>query len=270
MRDLDHRSKDDLPLLNHHLDAPSVFTPENLIDAVQSTRNIQQINLPDVCILEFDGDLTDKLKQQEKLQYCDSWPCFHTDMWCWQQDEIRCGIIPRTIGGSYTVLVAEQLAVCGVKVVIGLTSAGRIDPSLPLPSVVIAESAIRDEGVSHHYLPLGKMVEATQSLIPYLKNSLNKLGEPVRCGLVWTTDAPYRETQESINCYVNMGALAVEMQAASLFAFGKRKNFPVALIAHVTNATDYNGKQFEKGPNDFDISLLHAVCTGANQWLEFL
>ncbi len=264
----DQHPLDGYPLLNHSYDAQSAFTPENLIEAVKTTRNMQKIDIPEICILEFDGDLTDKLQQRDELQRCETWPCFHTDMWRWNKNEVRCGIIPRTIGGPYTVLIAEQLAACGVKVVIGLASAGRVAPSLPIPSVVIAEKAIRDEGTSYHYLPPGTTVESTQSLLPFLKNSLDTIGEPVRCGQIWTTDAPYRETQVDLARYAEMGALAVEMQAASLFAFAKHKNFPVALVAHVTNAIDHDGKQFEKGPEDLDVSLLHAICMGAKHWLN--
>ncbi len=257
-----------IPLLNHNHETPSVFRPEDLVDAVKTTRKIQQLDLPDICVLEFDGDLTDKLQERDELVHCDCWPCFHTKMWGWPREEVRCGIIPRTIGGPYTVLVAEQLAVCGVKVIIGLASAGRVAPTYPLPSVVIAEQAIRDEGVSYHYLPPEKTVDATLSLVPFLERSLTPLGQPVHRGLVWTTDAPYRETQEDISRYADMGALAVEMQAASLYSFGKRKQVPVALVAHVTNAIDHDGEQFDKGPEDFDISLLGAICEGAKQWLE--
>ncbi len=257
-----------LPLLSHPYDKPSVFSPNDLVEAVKSDRNIQEINIPDICVLEFDGDLTDKLKQQGELIHCDSWPCFHTDLWCWRHDEISCGIIPRTIGGPYTVLVAEQLAVCGVKAVVGLTSAGRISQSLPLPSIVVANEAIRDEGVSYHYLPPAETVEATPSLTPYLERSLKTLDQPVHSGLVWTTDAPYRETKEEIDRYADRGVLAVEMQAASLFSFGVYMNFPVGLVAHVTNAVDHDGKQFEKGQDDFEKSLLLAICSGVNNWLK--
>jgi len=266
----DQRPLAGLPLLSHPYDKPSVFSPKDLVEAVKSDRNIQELNIPDICILEFDGDLTDKLNQRGELIRCDSWPCFHTDLWCWQRDGISCGIIPRTIGGPYTVLIAEQLAVCGVKAVVGLTSAGRISQSLPLPGIVVADEAIRDEGVSYHYLPPADTVEATPSLIPFLKLSLENLEQPVQSGLVWTTDAPYRETKEEIDRYADRGALAVEMQAASLFSFGVYMNFPVGLVAHVTNGVDHDGKQFEKGPVDFDITLLQAICTGVHQWLTTL
>lgn len=76
------------------------------------------------------------------------------------------------------------------------------------------------------------------------------------------------ETKEEIDRYADRGALAVEMQAASLFSFGVHMNFPVGLVAHVTNAVDHDGKQFEKGQDDFDKSLLLAICTGVNKWLE--
>jgi uridine phosphorylase len=56
--------------------------------------------------------------------------------------------------------VAEQLAVCGVRIIVGLTSAGRIGLRLPVPGVVIVERAIRDEGTSYHYLPASESVEA--------------------------------------------------------------------------------------------------------------
>jgi len=65
---------------------------------------------------------------------------------------LKCGIIGRTIGGPYAVLVAEQLHTAGVILIIGLTSAGRIAVDLPLSGLVVATSAIRDEGTSYHYL----------------------------------------------------------------------------------------------------------------------
>jgi hypothetical protein len=45
-------------------------------------------------------------------------------------------------------------------------------------------------------------------------------GLAVRVGKVWATDAPYRETNRQLEKWAREGALAVEMQAASLFAFG--------------------------------------------------
>ena len=61
-------------------------------------------------------------------------------------DGAPCGIIPRSIGGPYAVLVAEQLLVSGARVVVGLTSPGRVLDSLPVPRLVIADRAASSDG----------------------------------------------------------------------------------------------------------------------------
>jgi uridine phosphorylase len=256
------------PLLDHPHDEPSEFRPEDLVDAVRGQRGLAASSLPEVCILDFDGDLTDALVESGELDRCREWPCFHTAMWSFEVDGRRCGLIDRTIGGPYAVLVAEQLAVCGVKVAVGVTSAGRIGTKLPVPGIVVAERAVRDEGTSYHYLPPGETVEAPPGMADALGPELEAAGLPVLRGLVWTTDAPYRETAEQIARYAARGALAVEMQAASLFAFAAARKFPVGIIAHVTNAPEQGEEQFDKGTHDLQRELLHAACRGARRYLE--
>jgi len=250
----------DLPLFNHALDEPTAFRPEDLVAAVREQRGAGNGSIPSLCVLEFDGDLTDKLIARGEVRRCEHWPCFHTEMWLWPKDNPRCGIVARTIGGPYTVLVAEQMAVCGVKAVVGLASAGRIGRELPLPGVVVAGEAVRDEGTSLHYLPPGNTVTADPALADALTQALASIDLPIRRGLVWTTDAPYRETRSQIDHWAARGVLAVEMQAASLFAFGQRRGLPTGLVAHVTNGVDHDGEPFHKGPEDADILLLRAIA----------
>jgi uridine phosphorylase len=59
--------------------------------------------------------------------------------------------VDRSIGGPYTVLVAEQMTACGMESIVGLASAGRLAVDLPIPALVIAAEAVRDEGTSYHY-----------------------------------------------------------------------------------------------------------------------
>jgi uridine phosphorylase len=256
------------PLLDHPHDEPSAFRPEDLVDAVRGRRGLAASSLPEVCILDFDGDLTDALVESGELDRCREWPCFHTAMWSFEVDGRRCGLIDRTIGGPYAVLVAEQLAVCGVKVAVGVTSAGRIGAELPVPGLVVAERAVRDEGTSYHYLPPSETVAARPDLVDALATELESVGLPIRRGLVWTTDAPYRETAEQIARHAGRGALAVEMQAASLFAFAEARGFAVGVVAHVTNAPEHDEEQFDKGTHDLQRELLHAACRGAFRYLE--
>jgi uridine phosphorylase len=261
------REVSQLPLLDHPLDSPSVFRPEDLVEDVRGQRRIHGLDLPEVCVLDFDGDITDAFVKSGEASACDGWPCFHTSMWILPVGGVRCGLIARTIGGPYAVLVAEQLAVCGVRVIVGLTSAGRVGSRLPVPGVVVVDRAIRDEGTSYHYLPAGDTVHALPGLADALEREVKAVGLPVQRGLVWTTDAPYRETSEQLERYARLGALAVEMQAASLFAFAAARKVAVGVVAHVTNAADQADARFDKGSDQLQRELVCAVCRGAHRFL---
>ena len=258
----------DIPLLKHPLTAPSAFTPDSLVAAVRSERKLSPEGVPAVCLLEFDGDLPDWMVTAGHVQDYENWACFHTVMHTIEVDGTPCGIIPRTIGGPYAVLVAEQLRASGVQVILGLTSAGRIGYSLPLPSLVVVEEAIRDEGTSYHYLAPSESVHSNPALVATLAGEIGFEGLPVARGRVWTTDAPYRETQQQLDQYAESGVLAVEMQAASLLAFSNSRGTPVGVVAIVSNAVDRGEDTFNKGSKDLGKRLIEAMCRSGIHYLK--
>lgn len=257
-----------IPLVAHPLEESSAFTPEALSEAVRVVRSLPREPLPPICVLEFDGDLTDWLVATGAAKPWKSWACFHTTMHAFEVEETPCGIVPRTIGGPYAVLIAEQLKSSGAQVVLGLTSAGRVAASVPVPSLVVATEAVRDEGTSYHYLSASHSAIAHPTLADALLRGLESLGAPVLSGAVWTTDAPYRETKQQLAEYAGRGVLAVEMQAASLFAFAIARGMPVGVVAHVTNAVDHKQAPFKKGSYEFSQRLLEAMCRAAKSFLR--
>ena len=256
-----------LPILDHALADPSAFTAKNLMDDVRRSRQIPDGGIPPLCVLEFDGDLTDWLVREGLAKPFPSWACFHTAMFTIDLEGVTCGIIARTIGGPYAVLIAEQLHASGAKVIVGLSSAGRISPDLPLPCLVVATCAIRDEGTSYHYLPPAREVTGESGLIPHLERELIATGWAVRRGKVWTTDAPYRETKVQLGKWSREGVLAVEMQAASLFAFGIARQANVASVAMVSNAVDHTGEQFNTGSQEDGMRILQGIARAARIFL---
>lgn len=237
------------------------------MDAVREQRSLPAIGVPQVCVLDFDGDLADGLISDGAATVSESWACFHTQMLLTRVGAIECGVIPRTIGGPYAVLIAEQLHAAGAQLILGLTSAGRLAPSLPLPSIVVIDEAIRDEGTSLHYLPPSERVATpAPALIEHLLDELAGIS-PVRRGLVWTTDAPYRETMQQLDHWRDAGALAVEMQAASLFAFGRAKRTAIAVVAMISNSVDGSSTPFDTGGHAYRVQLLTALVTAGHQFL---
>jgi len=253
----------EIPLLQHPVSTQSAFTPEGLVAAVRDERRLSSVTVPQICVLEFDGDLTDWLVATRYAQVYRDWACFHTVMHTIEVDGAKFGIIGRTIGGPYAVLIAEQLKASGVEIVLGLTSAGRVSGALPLPSLVVVQDAIRDEGTSYHYLPPSKAVRSNPNLAQVLENGLHDIGLPMFRGTVWTTDAPYRETRQQLDGHAANGVLAVEMQAASLLAFSQARGTPVGVVALVTNAADHIEENFNKGSHALGKRLIEAMCRSA-------
>ncbi|MBZ0216722.1 MAG: hypothetical protein K8F25_09235, partial [Fimbriimonadaceae bacterium] len=66
----------------------------------------------------------------------------------------------------------------------------------------------------------------------------------------WTTDAPFRETSDTIEDMRLRGLLAVEMEASALYAFAQARKKPVICFAHVTNQMGQVEGDFEKGEED--------------------
>lgn len=85
-------------------------------------------------------------------------------------------------------------------------------------------------------------------------------------GATWTTDAPYRETASAVERARQLGALAVEMEAAALYAFSTTSGRSVVCFAHVTNAMAQTEGNFEKGDADGVEATLAVASTTARAW----
>ena len=109
-------------VVDHPVENSSAFTPESLMNDVRVQRRFGDDPMPEICFLQFDGDLTDWLVEKKIAAPFHSWPCFDTTMFTLDLEGTRCRIVARTISEPYAVLVAEQLRAAGVKLIIALTS----------------------------------------------------------------------------------------------------------------------------------------------------
>ena len=236
------------PILdNKHTSSPSVFVPSVLLREARRQKNIPAVNVPSICILDPDGDLVRTLRGLGQAKPFTGWPCYHTDLDTFILAGREVGIIGRVVGASFAVLVAEELFASGCRLLISLTSAGRIVGSGPPPYFVIIDRALRDEGTSYHYMPAAEFAEADPRLIQAAAVATPKVEPRVFVGPTWTTDAPFRETDEAIEAARSKGILAVEMEAAALYAFARTAGVRLLCLAHVTNTMGRDGADFEKG-----------------------
>ena len=255
-------------LRNKDYGAPSVFEPANLLREARRQKGLADADVPPVCMLDPDGDILRALRREGRAALSSAWACYHTELYEFDEAGIRFGIIGCAVGASFAVLLAEQLFVSGCRLLISMTSAGQIVPQGPPPYFVVIDRALRDEGASYHYLPPSDFSEADPGLIETAMRALTALGLPIYRGAAWTTDAPFRETAAAIERSREFGILAVEMEAAALYAFARSRRQPVLCLAHVTNQMAVNAGDFEKGEADGAHASLKVIAAVARAWIE--
>ena len=247
--------------------APSAFTPENLLREARRQKAVSGDPVPDICVLDPDGDIARHMQRAGRALRHAGWACYHTDLFTVEQDGLSLGIVPRAVGASFAVVVAEQLFASGCRLLSSITSSGQLAPAKTLPYFILIEKALRDEGTSYHYLPPAAFAEAPDGLIGRLAGAYDTIRAPVRRGAVWTTDAPYRETESALAAMRARGLLAVEMEAAALYAFARARHRQVVCFALVTNQMGLVEGDFEKGPADGSADALAVVVATAKRLL---
>ena len=122
------------------------------------------------------------------------------------------------IGAPLAAGLLEEVIAFGCRKFIACGGCGVLEKEIAVGHLIVVSSAVRDEGVSYHYLPPSREVIADAAGVEALTQTLRQRGVPHRLGKTWTTDAPYRETPNKIAKRREDGCLTVEMESAGMMA----------------------------------------------------
>ena len=244
-------------------DEPSVFAPSALLENARRQKGIPERSVPEVCVLDPDGDVVRRLRAAGEAERDETWPGYHTELYRFERGGEEFGIVGCAVGASFAVLVAEQLFAAGCEFLVSVTSSGRIVPRDDPPYFVLIERALRDEGTSHHYRPAERYASPDPELLGPVERECEAVPRPVYTGASWTTDAPFRETETAIERARSEGILAVETEAAGLYAFANARDRPVVCFAHVTNQMGQTEEEFEKGDANGSRDALAVIDAAA-------
>lgn len=134
------------------------------------------------------------------------------------------------IGAPISATVTENLIAAGAEAVILLGGGAGLQTDIPPDAAILPTDAIRDEGVSHHYVPGEESVSPTESLVDSLDDALSKAGFDTPRGTTWTTSAFYRETIPEIRAYSNDGVVTLDMESAAIWAVCQYRGVDTASI----------------------------------------
>src|SRR5258705_12128426 len=126
---------------NKNPSSPSVFQPAALLREARRQKGLTTVDVPAVCILDPDGDIVRRLRQDGRSKPFDAWPCYHTRLETFSLAGRTVGIVGCAVGAPFAVLIAEELFVSGCRLLLSLTSAGQSTPPRPTPHFVVIDPA---------------------------------------------------------------------------------------------------------------------------------
>ncbi len=147
------------------------------------------------------------------------------------------------VGGPLAAIALEELIAFGCERFVLCGGAGGLVGELEMGRLVLVDEAVRDEGVSHHYLTAETSVTADRHAVETVANLLTTRGVKFVRGKTWTTDALYRETPERIARRRTQGCLTVEMEVASILAVARFREVPA--VAILTCGDDLSSEKWD-------------------------
>ncbi len=137
------------------------------------------------------------------------------------------------MGGPSAAIVLHELAMLGARRAIRVGTCGALNGELALGELVVAGEALAADGTSRA-LGAGEKATADATLT-------QALGADAK--LVVSTDLFYEPEPEREHAWREAGAVAVEMEAATLFAVGARHEIAVGCVLAVSDLLSGPGRE---------------------------
>lgn len=187
---------------------------------IEPTKLIRPRDVPEHCVICFFKEVIEKVAEEHHARIVSEskWEDGIHTVYEIDYHGKRLAFFHPGIGSAMSSALLEENIARGFKKFIACGGAGVLVKEIAVGHLVVVTAAVRDEGVSYHYLPPSREVTAHPAGVDALTKTLEARGVPYITGKTWTTDAPYRETPNKIAARKNEGCLTVEMEAAGMMA----------------------------------------------------
>jgi uridine phosphorylase len=175
------------------------------------------------------------------------------------------------MGGPSAAIVLHELISLGAKRAIRVGTCGALGATLGLGDLVVAREAIPADGTSAA-LGAGELTRAdltlTGALLGVLERGFSRPGgRSYDHGRIVSTDLFYEPSSTRNRDWSAGGAIAVEMEASTLFAVGAAAGVPVGCLLAVTDTFDADGGRI-RIDDDALVGAVEAMGTAAAAALE--
>jgi uridine phosphorylase len=213
---------------------------------IEPGEQIAPRDTPDACVVTFLGDSVRRLLDNRDARVIEenAWEDGSHRLLEVAHEAQRLAVLHSGVGAPLAAALLEEAIAMGCRAFVVCGGAGVLRKDLTAGHFIVVDSAVRDEGTSHHYLPPGRYIDFDRAASHPLKATLTEHGVPFTSGRTWTTDAPYRETRDKIAARRQEGCQSVEMEAAALAAVARFRSVPLAQVLY--GADDLSGESWDR------------------------
>ena len=201
---------------------------------IEPSLDLKPIDAPEHCVACFFNDVIDQVVAEKQARVIKNinWEDGSHPLYEIKLHGKRLAVFHPSVGAALAAALLEDVIALGCRKFIACGGAGVLNREIAVGHIVVPTAAVRDEGVSYHYLPPGREVSATPRAVAAIKRTLRAHQIDFVTGKTWTTDAPYRETIGKVRRRRAEGCLTVEMEAAAFFAVAKFRRVPFAQMLY--------------------------------------
>jgi uridine phosphorylase len=207
------------------------------------------------CVITFFRDVLEELEKEGRIRVVKFLNCETMNVPIYEMEYMgkKVHLFLGYLGAAGSAAFLEELIACGFNKFIVCGGAGVLSKDIAVGHLIIPFSAIRDEGVSYHYLAPAREIECNPEVVGKIEEDFNKYKIAYIKARTWTTDAFYRETEKKVELRKSEGCVTVEMEAAAFFAVAKFRNVKLGQILY--GGDDLSGVDWDsrKWQNRADI-----------------
>jgi uridine phosphorylase len=228
----------------------------------------KNIEMPEICICLFSDTVVSDWVERYDAQIVDEIKsvCGNRPIYKLCVEGFIFALFVPLVGGPGAGGCLEELIAKGGKRFIFFGSCGVLDHDIVEGRIILPTAAIRDEGLSFHYVEPSDEIAIDDTLVQLAKDIFDELGLPYLTGKTWTTDAFFRETPGKMKQAKSMGAICVEMECASLAAVAEYRG--VSFVQFLWSVDNLDAPEWDsrglstKGRSFSDICMIAAIEMG--------
>ena len=235
------RERNDIPLLIGEPSHQSIVNPDRWVEAILRKKDIESREIPERWIFSFKYTKALEILEKEydirQIELSKDYPIY-----IFEENSIPLGFRYIEIGAPMAGMILEETIALGGRYIIFFGGVGVLLREIKTGDIILPIGAIRDEGTSYHYIKPGYFAYPSKLLVEEVENTLDDNGEKYFKGIVWTTDAPFRETIFKRRLFIEKGAICVDMESSALFSIASFRGVELAGIFY---GGDYVGEEWD-------------------------